>query len=488
MALLPKLSITLPKGKVVSKASTPTYNPTQAGKVIAGYATTSHLRTLYDTRLGLSDVELVQQLMRLDPDVSAAVNAYLTVANTTMRIKVIDLNGQIDRVGYKTLNEIVLGLTTTLDYSQGYTGSKSFKTRNAALRFMILLRGSIALEMALDPKSKAFISDALLVDTNSLEWIESKPGKLSPQQKQKNGDVVNLDTPTFFYHGFRQDPTSVQSSSPFISVINTVFARQQIINDLYGLMQITGYPRMVATVLEETIRKNIPQALRNNVQEADKYISGVVQSIDEQLGVLRPDQPFVTTDSVKVEIINEKSAGVTVDIQPIINVLNAQNQAALKSMATILGRGESGVNTASVEARIFSMIAQELNEPLDQIWSDFLTLALRLQGSTSTVVCQHDAVELRPTNELEPSLTQKQARLQNDLSLGLITDDQYHLDMYGRIRPDGAPELSGTGFYKSAPAANQPTTDNKQGTNQPSSSQRQSQKPADKSANSNQVK
>jgi hypothetical protein len=482
MALLPKLNVTLPKGKITSKASTPTFDAAQAGKALASYATTSHLRTLYDTRISTSDVDLVQQLMRLDPDVSAAVNAYLTVANTEMRINVVDLNGQIDRAGYKLINQVILGLTSTIDYSLGFSMSKSFKARNTSLRFMILLRGAIALEMVLDENSKSFIGDARLVDANSLEWIETKPGRIFPQQVQKSGDPVKLDTPTFFYQGFRQDPTSTDTSSPFISVINTVFARQQIINDLYGLMQITGYPRMVATVLEETIRNSLPVTMRADIKKSDEYISSIVQNIDQQLGVLRPDQPFVKTDAIELEMLNEGKSGATMDIQPIINVLNAQNQAALKSMATILGRGESGVNTASVEARIFSMIAQELNGPLDQIWSDFLTLALRLQGSTSTVVCKHDSVELRPTNELEPSMVQRQARLQNDLSLGLITDDDYHLAMYGRIRPDSIPELSGTGFYKATAAS----TDSA-GT-QPTSSQRQSTKKADKGANSNQVK
>ena len=37
-------------------------------------------------------------------------------------------------------------------------------------------------------------------------------------------------------------------------------------------------------------------------------------------------------------------------------------------------------------------------------------------------------------------------RLRVDLSDGLITDDEYHIAMYRRIRPDVVEELSGTGF------------------------------------------
>ena len=42
------------------------------------------------------------------------------------------------------------------------------------------------------------------------------------------------------------------------------------------------------------------------------------------------------------------------------------------------------------------------------------------------------------------------SRLKQDLSLGIIGDDEYHLEMYGRIRPEEAPELSGTGFMESS--------------------------------------
>jgi hypothetical protein len=45
---------------------------------------------------------------------------------------------------------------------------------------------------------------------------------------------------------------------------------------------------------------------------------------------------------------------MTLDIEPIIKTLNAQNQAALRVMATTLGRGESGVNTASRSKQLCS--------------------------------------------------------------------------------------------------------------------------------------
>jgi len=180
--------------------------------------------------------------------------------------------------------------------------------------------------------------------------------------------------------------------------------------------------------------------------------------VGSTFSTLRPDQVYVHTDAVKPGIMNEKNPGNALDISSIIKTLNDQNQASLKTMSTIIGRGESGVNTASVESRIFSMNADELNNSIEDLLSGVLTLAVRLHGFEGTVEVAFRPAELRPDMELEPQKTMRQSRLLQDLSLGLITDDEYHLQMHGRLAPQGAPVLSGTGFMStSTPAVDAPT-------------------------------
>lgn len=148
-----------------------------------------------------------------------------------------------------------------------------------------------------------------------------------------------------------------------------------------------------------------------------------------------------------MKVFNDRNPSNSLNIESIIKVLNAMNQAGLRTVATVLGRGESGVNTASVEARVFTMNADALNKPIADCWAKMLTMALRVvTNSESHVECFFKPAEMRPLTELEPQLTLRAARLREDLSLGVITDDEYHLMMYGRIRPDSAPELTGTGF------------------------------------------
>lgn len=425
-------------------SSTQTFNKYATNTFLPMPTYKEHLDDLMSTRQQSDSKVLIKTLMVQDPDMSASVNAILTVANTEPLFLVKDVNGMIDRPGQIVLNQILQVLTTRLDYSKGFTLKQSVKALSEQMRYMVLMRGAVSGELVVD-KTQA-PSEVRMVDPASLLWFETAAGHYVPEQLTYSGEYVMLDIPTFFVTHFRRDPTSIYSYSPFVSALNTIAARQQIINDLYRLMQLTGYPRMEVTVLEEVIKNAAPTNIRNNADELRKWINARLTEISNQINGIRPDQAFIHLDSVVPKIMNERSPAAGINIDSVVNTLNAQNQAGLRTMATIIGRGESGVNTASVEARIFSMTAEEINEPVAEFWSQLLTLAIRLTGSQSVVECRFRSPEMRPALELEPQLTMKSARLKEDLSLGIIDDDEYHMEMYGRIRPDSSPILSGTGF------------------------------------------
>jgi hypothetical protein len=101
-----------------------------------------------------------------------------------------------------------------------------------------------------------------------------------------------------------------------------------------------------------------------------------------------------------------------------------------------------------VEARVFSLSADSINVPIAALYSEMFTLTLRLLGFDGYVDCWFSPAELRPALELEPQKVMKQSRLLEALSLGLITDDEYHMQMYARPKPNNSPELSGTNFQQ----------------------------------------
>jgi hypothetical protein len=105
------------------------------------------------------------------------------------------------------------------------------------------------------------------------------------------------------------------------------------------------------------------------------------------------------------------------------------------------------------------MNADQLNVPLKHFLDQVMTFLMNVYGIPGWVECNFAPAELRPALELEPQKVLRQSRLLQDLSLGNITDAEYHLQMHGRLPPSGAPTLAGTGFMDQSEAPEVRTDD-----------------------------
>src|SRR3546814_18561980 len=73
--------------------------------------------------------------------------------------------------------------------------------------------------------------------------------------------------------------SDVCSSDLFVAAINTITARTTVINELYRIMRIVGYPRMDVTVLQEVIERNVPPNIKDNPTEIRAYVSRELDTI-----------------------------------------------------------------------------------------------------------------------------------------------------------------------------------------------------------------
>lgn len=448
------LQIVLGKSaKTDGVSRTSTFNPQQTDRPLTAPLYTEHLDDIFTSRQADDSRTLLKNLFKTDPDVSAAVFSYLTMANTEPLILVRDMEGQIDKDATNQLVAAVKKLTVPTDYTLGFQLKKSLAQICEELRYMALLRGGISAELVLDKMLAP--AEIRIVDMADILWYEKKPGQYKPAQRITGGtggkNEISLDIPTFFVSFFRRDPTSIYTYSTFVASINTIAARQQVINDLYRIMQKTGYPRLDIKVVEEVLTKNAPASIKMDPAGLKEWMNARLAEVRGAFENVRADQAVVHWDSVEPKILNDKNPGMGVDISAVIETLNAQNQAGLKTMSTVIGRGTSGVNTSSVEARIAAMNADELNQPVAEILTNMFSYILHSSGYQGFAEVRFAKAELRPDLELETMRALKAARLRQDLSDGLISDMEYHLQMYNRPPPDGAPELSGTGFMTPEP-------------------------------------
>jgi hypothetical protein len=447
------LQFVLPKGnpKKGGTTSSATFNPSQAENVLTVPTYQDHLTDIFSSRQADNSRDLLKSLFVHDPDISAAVHAYLTLSNTDPVVIARTIDGQIDPDATKQLHQILVKLAIQTDYTLKFQLKQSLRQILAEYRYMLLLRGAIGVELIVD---KQLTPDSLRqVDMATIKWYEKQSGQYKPVQLVPgSSDEVSLDFPTFFVAFYRRDPTAIYANSAFVAAINTIAARQQVINDLYRIMQITGYPRMEITIMEEVLIKNAPANVKADQNALKSWVNTRMGELSASFANIRADQAVTHTDAVELGMLNDKKPGASIDISAVVDTLNAQNQAALKVMSTVIGRGENGANTGSVEARIAAMFADELNEPLSDLLARVLTFLLNQNGFQGYAEVRFRKAELRPETELEPQLTLKAARLRQDLSDGIITDEEYTLEMYGRLPNDGAPPLSGTGFMTPVPA------------------------------------
>lgn len=437
------------KAGVVSRL--PTYDGNSRDGKIAVPSFNQHTVDIFDTRVANDSRSLMADMFVHDSDISAAVNGYLTLANTNLMVWVADPStGEINRDLTMTLQAMMTALTEPFDYSQGFQLKPDLATLTEEKRYMTLLRGGIGTELVFDKQLTPMRLEN--IDLATVKWIEKNPGEYKPYQTDAatNKDI-SLDIPSFWVGFHRRDPTKIYQTGNFVAAINSIASRQLVINELYSIMRMTGYSRMTVGVAEEVIIKNAPVQLRTDPIKLRAYLNERLGSIATTLQGLKSGAPFVHWDSVKPEILNDKNPGAALDIRPVIDVLNAQNQAALKTMPTVLGRGNNA-QVAGVEARYAAMCADELNKPVAMNLRRAFQFMLNVAGVAGIVHCKFVPAELRPDLELEPQRVMKSSRLKDDLSLGLITDEEYHMQMHGRPAPASAPLLAGTGFMMPAAA------------------------------------
>jgi hypothetical protein len=455
MAVLDSLAqIILPKGKGRKGGAgfVPGFNPQREVMTAPQYR--QHLVDIYNSRQSNDSRTLLNDLVNHDPDVSAAVHAYLTIAGSSQPVLVaLGADGQVDPAGIELASKLMAAITTTNDYTIGFSAKPTVDALLTEMRYWLLLRGQLASELVLDKTYTP--SELRLIDPATIEWRQKQNGVYSPVQKPAGtNQEIDLNIPTFFTSNYHQNPTDVYTYSPFVAALNTIAARQQVINELYRIMTIVGYPRLDVAVLEDVLLQNAPPAFRTDPKRLRQHVEEEVARVRASINSLSSGQALVHSNAVEAKIINDKNPGAGLQIQGVIDVLDSQNQAALKVMPAVVGK-TSNINTASTEARLFALSADAINKSVAGGLSKGLTLGARLSGYQGRIEVRFPPVELRPAAELEPQWVMKAARLKQDLSLGLITDIEYHMEMYGRPPPAGAPQLSGTGFMEAqAQAAN----------------------------------
>lgn len=417
-----------------------------------------------DLRLATSDIAslrngqttrvVIRDFAQANSDLSSAVFAYLRTAITPSFTAVArNMDSSINPDATNLLQQLLVRFDTVRDYTDGFSGISSMRSNSETLAKEIILYGSCSAELVLGkdrlPRAIVPVSTTQIVfqaDTAAGAFIRK------PQQRIPGG-FVDLDVPTFFYVSLDQDLLDPYSQSPLESAIQPAQFSIEFLNDLRRVIQKALHPRLVVTIGEESFKKNVPAAFQQSQEQYQAYMNSILETIRTDVNGLNPEDALVLFDTLKAEYMTGGNTSLDREYSALTEIINSKIATGSKTMPSILGHGSGSQNVASTETMLFVKNAEgAVQEKLNEIYSQMLTLALRLFGLDVYVEFKYERIDLRPDSELEAFKSMKQSRMLELLSLGLMTDEEVSLQLTGNLPPQGYVPRSGTDFYKAAPA------------------------------------
>jgi len=419
----------------------------------------TNLASLVDNR---STKNTVENLARVTPELSSAVDSYLRVGLTPYHIRANNVDGSINPEATKLAMQIAKNFDTVGDYADGFNNVDSILTLGEKLARELRYRGSCSIELVL---SKARTPKKIVaVGTKGIKWRPAKDARGLVPFQDMNGEEVDLNIPNYFYTSLDQSLYSAYSESPLEPAIQPVLFALDFINDVRRVIRRAIHPRLVISLDTEEVKNLMPLDVRNDSKQMTDFIDTLLSAVKEQIDGLAPEDAMVQLDLIEASILDRGNTSLDSEYKAITSILDAKMASGAKTLPAVIGKGDNQ-STASVQAMLFiKAVATAQQAKLAELFSRAFTLALRLLGQDVYATFVYEDINLRPALELEGFLAQRQSRVLDLLSLGMISDEDAALTLTNRLPGPTFKPLSGTGFRAAAGSNVDPTQNNYSGT------------------------
>lgn len=395
-------------------------------------------------RNGASTSDVLRNFAAASPDLSAAIFAYLRTSITTgYTATAQNPDGSFNREATNLLQQIISRMDKLPNYINGFGGSYSLQSVAESLGKELLLGGACCAELVLDKARLPWRIQPL--HTGHIEFIPDG-NDLKPRQSVA-GVKIELDIPTFFYVSLDQDLLTAYASSPLESALKPTLFGEDFVQDLWRVLKRAIHPRQHVKILWDKLAKQMPPEAQHDNDALTTWMNTVVADITTTVNSLGVDEALVYFDFLEIDRESNGNTSVAQEWSTLQDIVNARMATGSKTLPAILGHGVGSSNVASTESMLFVKSATgAVQLKLNEIFSRLFTLAVRLFGFDVVVTFRYDPVDLRPENELETFKAVKQSRILQQLSLGLITDEEAGLVLTGKLPPAGYVNKSGTMF------------------------------------------
>jgi hypothetical protein len=444
--------VALPRRQIGKARAQTAYSQALAGDQIRRDDTVNLSRSVRDSRNSAAAATKMRALFETDGIVSTAITNYIAMMRTDYRIKAYyTATEEFSRDAVVAAEAVLASLASDWDYTKGYSDKRGLEGLIETMRLETLLTGGVGLELVLD--KYRLPRDMHVFPYDSVTWVSKGEGRKVPTQKNaQGGDDIVLDLPTIFIAESLKSAQRKYALPLMHSGLSRVFHYDTFLEDAWRVITRAGMSRLVVSLNYDMVVASAPPEIKGDPNKLSSYLDDVRVAHQDALSSLNPEDALVVYSTAEVEAL--RTTGEKAEIAQLIDQLSGLAASALKSSPTMLGLRLGGSqNTSSVEALLSTKTAAMLQQPVEEVLSRALTLAVRLYGVDAYVELEFDPVELRPDLELEPHKVMRQSRVLEQLSLGMKTDDEANSEIGNPSLPQDYVKLSGTGFMKKGAAA-----------------------------------
>lgn len=404
-------------------------------------------------RLGSTDEQIVRDYAKSSPDVSHALESIMRFTITDA-YTVVAKDLETDTIN-PDVTKMVQTLASRLDKLpsnfDGFSYQSSIASTSESLVLQLLINGCCATELVLD---KTLLPEKFQpISTNYLKYKDNND-RLVPYVDDGTGPIY-LDSPLVNIISLSQDPDTPYSLSWFKSAIQAVIASSEFVGDLRRSFRKASLPRVTAEIDTDKFKASLPPEVQYDQKKLKAAMDSLIANIEDKLQDLNPEDALVNYDLVKIDHLSAGNISSHESVNTHATIVNGQMSAGLHVLPSLLGRGESQT-TASTEAVLFLKIVESLQSRLNEVYSYLFTMAARLHGHDVTVAFKYKKPSLRPEIEEESFQSMRQSRILEQLSLGLISDEEASIKLTGDLPSGNYTPLSGSMFHKNTGTTENP--------------------------------
>jgi len=422
--------------------SIPTGRQTMIGN---GYTTTlsphrSRTADVLKTLRRIPDeVQAIEFLKRVNPDVSMAVWNFVRLANQGNEIHFYPV-GDKER---KTK-------LTELEHEWRDFAARINEISNAGLDGLIdqfhyssFLLGAMACEVEVN-EDRTDIVDVYPVKPQTIEWelkeVDGRQRWVPYQYKNLKKVYLDNKNANFFWVPADPDIGDPRGTLYLTPVLQAIDFQMQILQDLQQVLHHQGWPRDDYEINIERMLQYCPQHIKNDPKKLNEWLWDQHSNIVRMLKSLEPDSDIIHFDDVKRNpgLQNTNTRGL--DVRAINELVDVQVLNGLKQMGTFVNRSTGKTETwSTVEFLIMTQAIKSCQRGSKRLVEEIARLWLRVRGIQAIPVFTHNVVNWQSEQDRHTVALMKEQFYAIAQLMGWIDGDMAAQEVIGVERAVGSP-------------------------------------------------